>query len=105
MKRDVIIVPTSAVQRGPQGSFVYAVKSDQTVEIRKIETGDTQAGEISIKTGLASGELVVVDGADRLREGSKVELREPKGQQERKDPGGNTGRGPGSRGKAGPKGK
>jgi multidrug efflux system membrane fusion protein len=105
VKRDVIIVPTSAVQRGPQGAFVYVVKRDQTVEMRKIETADTQAGEISIKTGLSSGELVVVDGADRLREGSKVEMREQKGPREQKDLGGNAGRGPGSRGNAGPKGK
>jgi membrane fusion protein, multidrug efflux system len=99
VKRDAIIVPTSAVQRGPQGAFTYVVKSDQIVEMRKIETGETQAGEILIRAGLSSGELVVVDGADRLREGSKVEMREQKG------PGGNGGRGPGGRGAGSPKGK
>ena len=105
VRRNVIIVPTSAVQRGPQGAFVYLVKTDQTVEMRKIETGDVQAGEISIKTGLSSGELVVVDGADRLREGSKVELRESRGQGGQKGQEGNGGRSGKGRGSASPKGK
>ena len=105
VKRQVIIVPNAAVQRGPQGTFLYVVKADHTVETRKVEIGDTQSGEISIKAGLSPGELVVVDGAERLREGSKVELREPKGQQGQKGQGGGTGRGNAGRGNAGPKGK
>ncbi len=80
VKRGVTMVPTAAIQRGPQGTFTYVVKADKTVEMRQVEIGTTQTGETEVKTGLASGEQVVVDGADRLREGSKVELRTPKGQ-------------------------
>ena len=60
---------------GPEGTFVYVVKSDQTVSVRGITLGEVQEGEASVTAGLAPGELVVVDGADRLRDGAKVELR------------------------------
>ncbi len=73
--RGVVVIPAPAIQRGPQGTFVYVVKGDRTVTVRPIAVGEIQGGEASIKTGLSPGELVVVDGADRLREGTKVELR------------------------------
>jgi len=74
VKRDAIIVPASAIQRGPKGAFVYVVKGDRTVTVRPIGVGASQNGDVSIESGLAAGELVVVDGAERLREGSAVEL-------------------------------
>ena len=73
--RGALVIPAPAIQRGPQGTFVYVVKADRTVTVRSIAVGEIQAGEASIKTGLSPGELVVVDGADRLREGTRVELR------------------------------
>ena len=76
VKRDAVIVPTSAIQRGPKGTFVYIVKADRTVTVRPVIVGVPQGGNVSIESGLAAGELVVVDGAERLREGSKVELPE-----------------------------
>ncbi len=75
VKKDVVIVPSAAIQRGPQGTFVYAVKEDRTVSIRSVTVGDIQGGEASIATGVSPGEPVVTDGADRLREGVKVEMR------------------------------
>ncbi|HEY3277788.1 MAG TPA: MdtA/MuxA family multidrug efflux RND transporter periplasmic adaptor subunit [Syntrophorhabdaceae bacterium] len=75
-RRGVTIVPSAAVQRGPQGSFVYAVKDDKTVSVRPVTVGEIQSGDASIRSGVAPGELVVTDGADRLREGAKVELRQ-----------------------------
>lgn len=76
IKRDVTLVPSAAVQRGPKGPFVYVVNNeDQTVGVRAVTVGVMQGEEASIETGLASGELVVVDGTEKLREGSKVELR------------------------------
>lgn len=75
VKRGSTVVPTSAIQRGPQGTFVYAVKDDRTATVRPITVGEIQEGDAFIKTGLSPGELVVVDGAERLREGSRVELR------------------------------
>ncbi len=77
MKRGATVVPASAVQPGPQGTFVYVVRHDNTAEVRPVTVGVTEGGVVSVSGGLASGELVVVDGAERLREGSKVEVKEP----------------------------
>lgn len=74
-KHDALMVQPSAIQRGPQGTFVYVVKEDQTAALRPIIVGIIQEGNASITSGLAVGELVVVDGADRLRDGSKVEVK------------------------------
>jgi len=73
--RGITVIPAPAVQRGAQGTFVYVVKADRTATVRPISIGEIQGGEASVKTGLSPGELVVVDGADRLREGTRVELR------------------------------
>ena len=72
VKRQTIIIPAAAIQRGSQGTYVYAVKADQTVEIRPITVGEIQSGEASIEKGLTAGTPVVADGAERLREGAKV---------------------------------
>jgi len=79
VRRGAIVIPATALQRGPQGSFVYVVKTDRTATVRPLTVGEIQGGEASIKTGLSPGDLVVVDGADRLREGTKVELRAQNG--------------------------
>jgi multidrug efflux system membrane fusion protein len=73
---DSVVVPASAIQRGSQGTFVYLVKTDKTVAIRPVVIGVTQGDDIAINSGLATGEVVVVDGAERLRDGSKVEVKE-----------------------------
>lgn len=78
-RHDAIIVPTAAIQRGPQGTFVYVVKADRTVALRPVTIGAGQGGETEVAGGLAAGELVVADGAERLREGSTVEMREATG--------------------------
>jgi len=70
----VTAVPTSAVQRGSQGTFVYAVKEDGTVGMRRVRLGTTEGDWVSVQGDLAPGEKVVTDGADRLREGAKVEV-------------------------------
>ena len=61
--------------KAPRVPFVYLVNADRTVSVRPVSVGEIQGGEASIKSGLTTGDLVVVDGADRLREGAKVELR------------------------------
>jgi multidrug efflux system membrane fusion protein len=73
--KDAVVVPAAAVQRGPQGAFIYLVKPDNTAETRRIELGETSGGRALVGKGLAEGELVVVDGADRLREGAPVAVR------------------------------
>jgi membrane fusion protein, multidrug efflux system len=75
LKRGTIIVPSAAIQKGPEGTFVYVVKSDHTAQVRPVEVGETQGGEASINKGLSAGEFVVVDGAERLRDGARVELK------------------------------
>ena len=75
VRRGATIVSSASIQRGPQGAFVYLVKDDKTVTVRPVTVGEVQTGEATIKAGLSPGEMVVTDGADRLREGAKVELR------------------------------
>ncbi len=70
--RDMVIVPSAAVQRGAQGMFVYVVKADNTVELRPITLGPLDNQRQSIANGLRSDEMVVTDGVDRLRPGAPV---------------------------------
>jgi multidrug efflux system membrane fusion protein len=73
VKRDATLVPGAAIQRGTPGTFVYLVKPDNTVTVRVVKLGPAQGDNVSIEAGLVPGEQVVVDGADKLREGAKVE--------------------------------
>jgi len=75
VKHGAIIAPVAAIQRGARGSFVYVVKPDHTVEMRPVTLGPTGRTEVAIDSGLAAGEMVVVEGADKLREGSPVQVR------------------------------
>jgi multidrug efflux system membrane fusion protein len=77
--RGVVIVPTAAIQRGPQGAFVYVVKPDATVELRTIEAKATEGDETAVSKGLSGGETVITDGLEKLRPGSKVTLPKPAG--------------------------
>ena len=72
--RGAEIVPSSAVQRGAPGTFVYLVKPDRTVAVQKVKLGPSDGQHVAITSGLQPGENVVVDGADRLRDGAKVTL-------------------------------
>jgi multidrug efflux system membrane fusion protein len=72
--RDTNIVPTAAIQHGAPGAFVYVVKPDQTAAVQKVKVGPGDGQRIAVLDGLQPGEKVVVDGADRLREGAKVTL-------------------------------
>lgn len=71
---DAVAVPSTAVQRAPQGAFVYVVKPDSSVTIRGIRLGTTEGDWVSVQGDLSQGDKVVTDGADRLREGAKVEV-------------------------------
>jgi multidrug efflux system membrane fusion protein len=70
-----IVVPTTAVQRGPEGTFAYVVAPDLTVQPRPIEVELTQGDVAAIARGLSAGEVVVADGAAALRPGAKVAPR------------------------------
>jgi len=74
-KHGAVIAPTAAIQRSPQSTFVYVVKSDNSVEVRNISVGITEGDEASVEKGLDAGEKVVVDGIDKLQQGTKVNVR------------------------------
>ena len=78
VRKQATVVPASALQRGPKGTFVYVVKADSTAEMRLVALGEIQGGDASIRTGLKPGEMVVIDGSDRIREGAKVEVKAPR---------------------------
>ncbi len=71
---DQIVTPVAAVQRGASGTFVYVVNPDHTVSMRAVTLGVTNDDRVAIAQGLQPGETVVVDGADRLRDGAHVIL-------------------------------
>jgi membrane fusion protein, multidrug efflux system len=73
VKHDVTIIPTAAIQRGAQGTFVYVIQSDDTVTMRSIEPGPIEGESAAVDKGIAPGDQVVVDGLDKLRDGAKVE--------------------------------
>jgi membrane fusion protein, multidrug efflux system len=71
---DATLIPSAAIQRGAPGTFVYVVKADQTVSVVPVKLGPAQGEITAIASGLVPGDVVVTDGADKLREGAKVEL-------------------------------
>ena len=74
-RRGVVTVPAAAIQHSPQSSFVYVVKGDQTAEMRNVVPGPVEGDEASVESGLQPGDVVVVDGVDKLQQGTKVEAR------------------------------
>ena len=81
-RKDAITVAGSAVQQGQNGTYVYVVKPDQTAELRSVRVAQISDGQALIDQGLKSGEVVVVDGQYRLKEGSRVQELHGKAAQE-----------------------
>ena len=75
-KRDAIVVPSAAVQRGPNSIFVYVVQPDDTVELRTIKPGIVEGAETAIESGLSPREIVVTEGVDKLQPGTQITTRE-----------------------------
>ena len=75
IKKGTTVVPTAALQQSTRGTFVYVVTPELTAAVRAVKVGSAEGDNVSIDEGLSPGELVVVEGADRLREGNKVELQ------------------------------
>ena len=71
---DATLVASAAIQRGAPGTFVYVVKDDRTVTVTPVKLGPVQGEVTAIASGLSAGDMVVIDGADKLREGARVEL-------------------------------
>jgi multidrug efflux system membrane fusion protein len=75
VRRNAVIIPTAAIQRSPQSTFVYVIKPDSTAEVRTITTSLTEGDEAAVDSGLEAGENVVIDGVDKLQQGTKVTMR------------------------------
>ncbi|HZK90043.1 MAG TPA: MdtA/MuxA family multidrug efflux RND transporter periplasmic adaptor subunit [Stellaceae bacterium] len=97
--RGANLVPSAAVQRGAPGTFVYVVKPDDTVTAQPVTLGPDDGQNVAVTKGLEPGQVVVTDGADRLKEGAKITVTEsgtqPNGQPAVKVPGQGQGQGQG----------
>jgi membrane fusion protein, multidrug efflux system len=71
-KKNLVIVPAAAIQRGPQGTYVYAVDSENTAKIHNVTIAQTTGNSVGLSAGVNGGELVVIDGQDKLQDGSKI---------------------------------
>ena len=80
-RKDAITAPVSAIQRGPQGTFVYLVDNNNTVQVRPVQLALTQGNTVVIASGLQAGERVVTDGQEKLQAGSRVAPQAPAKQQ------------------------
>jgi multidrug efflux system membrane fusion protein len=78
-----VLVPTAAIQRSPQSTYVYVVKPDSTVELRTVDLQLTEGDDTSVRKGLSSGEVVVIDGMDKLQPGTLVVLAKSGGAPQR----------------------
>ncbi len=75
--KDVMTMSTAGIQRGVPGTFVYLINPDSTVSVRPVQLGVTDGNRVEVVSGLSPGDRVVIDGADKLREGAKIVLRQP----------------------------
>jgi multidrug efflux system membrane fusion protein len=76
-QKNATVIPSSVVQRGPQGVYAYVIKPDKTVEMRPVKVGQTEGNLTLVDEGLSPGEQVVVDGQYKLQPDAHVELTTP----------------------------
>jgi len=76
-RASALVVPAVAIQRGPQGSYVYIVGPDKTAVMKPVTVGLLTADQAIIEQGLAGGEAVVIEGGNQLRPGGRVEVTRP----------------------------
>jgi multidrug efflux system membrane fusion protein len=72
-KKNATVIPSAAIQQGPQGTYVYVVRPDKTVEARNVEVATTEGSLAQIASGISPNETVVTDGQDKLQNNSRVE--------------------------------
>jgi multidrug efflux system membrane fusion protein len=99
-QQNAVVVPNEAVQTGQNGSFLYVVKEDRTVESRNVVLGARVDQDMVIQSGLEPGETVVTEGQLRLAPGSRVALRDGRGGRGGKGGEGRSGEGRGDRPKS-----
>jgi multidrug efflux system membrane fusion protein len=77
--KDVTTISTAGVQRGVPGTFVYLINPDSTVAVRPVQLGVTDGNHVEVLSGLTPGDRIVIDGADKLRDGAKIIIRSEAG--------------------------
>lgn len=85
-RKDATVIPSSVVQRGPQGTYAYVITPDKTAELRPIKVAQTEGNLALVDDGLKPGEQVVVDGQYKLQPGAHVELTTPQPSQKTRPP-------------------
>src|SRR5215475_14034493 len=75
--RDAVVIPGATIQRGSQGTFVYVVREDQTAELRPVSIKTTEGNDVAIASGLKPDESVVIEGTDKIQDGSRVDVQTP----------------------------
>ncbi len=75
VRKNSTVVPAAAIQRGPQGTYVYAVKPDNTADMRKVTVAFSEGNVTAVSSGVNPGDVVVTDGQDKLQPGTKLEIR------------------------------
>jgi multidrug efflux system membrane fusion protein len=88
VRKNNVTVPAAAIQRGPQGTYVYLAKNDNTAELRPVQVAYLTGSVAAIGSGLKQGDVVITDGQDKLQTGSKIEVRAatPPGQERQRQP-------------------
>jgi multidrug efflux system membrane fusion protein len=77
-RRQALILPSNAVNQGPDGDFVYVIRPDLTAEVRAVKVGISEAGLTLIENGVAQGENVVIDGQYLLKSNARVRIKNPR---------------------------
>jgi multidrug efflux system membrane fusion protein len=77
VRKNSTVIPAAAIQRGPQGTYVFVAKSDHTADIKPVTISFIQENAATIASGIAPGDVVITDGQDKLQEGSPIQLRVP----------------------------
>jgi multidrug efflux system membrane fusion protein len=75
VRKNNTVVPAAAIQRGPQGTYVYAVKPDKTADMRPVTVAFSEGNFSAISQGVKPGDTIVTDGQDKLQPGTHVEIR------------------------------
>lgn len=97
-RENATVIPSAAIQRGPQGDYVFSVKPDKTVEVRPVTIATTEGNVAQIASGVAPNDIIVTDGQDKLQNNSRVEPHQQPtsaaGPNSPSNPGTSTGAGP-----------
>jgi membrane fusion protein, multidrug efflux system len=77
VRKNSTVIPAAAIQRGPQGTYVFVAKTDHTAEIKPVTISFTQENLATVASGVSPGDVVITDGQDKLQEGSQIQVRAP----------------------------